>query len=128
MTAQRRLILETLDELGGHPTAEEIYDAVCSRDQAVDPSTVYRTLGWLADSGLVSEQRFGPGRQSGRTERFDPARPTEHHHFVCTACGRVVEFESIHIEQAKREFARQHGGVIQRASLTLYGLCSECQR
>jgi Fur family transcriptional regulator, ferric uptake regulator len=127
MTTQRQLILETLDELGGHPTAEQIYNAVCSRDHTVDPSTVYRTLSWLADAGLVSEQRFGPGRQSRRTERFDPSRPTEHHHFVCTACGRVVEFESIHIERSKEEFARKHGVVVERASLTLYGLCSECQ-
>ncbi len=69
MTAQRRLILETLDELGGHPTAEQVYNAVRQRVPTINPSTVYRTLSWLAEAGLVRPRqlRVGP---SDRSERF----------------------------------------------------------
>jgi Fur family transcriptional regulator, ferric uptake regulator len=123
MTGQRRLILETLDRMGGHPTAEQIYDAVRRRDETINPSTIYRTLGWLAEAGLVNPRRLEPGL---RREQFDPALPGEHHHFVCTRCGRVIEFAAEQIEQIKKGFARQQGVAIERASLTLYGVCAEC--
>jgi Fur family ferric uptake transcriptional regulator len=124
MTAQRRLILETLDRMGGHPTAEQIYDAVRRRNATINPSTIYRTLGWLAEVGLVNSRRLEPGRR----EQFDPALPGEHHHFVCTRCGRVIEFAAEQIEQVKTGFARQQGVTIERASLTLYGICAQCIR
>ena len=127
MTSQRRLILETLDEMGGHPTAEQIYSNVRTQDASINPSTVYRTLGWLAEAGLVDARHLTPGRNSGRPEQFDPAYPVEHHHFVCTDCGKVIEFASAQIERAKQEFSQAQGVTVERASLTLYGLCANCQ-
>ncbi len=37
MTTQRRMILEALDCLGCHPTAEEIFAVVCQRDATAQP-------------------------------------------------------------------------------------------
>jgi len=126
MTAQRRLILETLETLGGHPTAEEVYTAVCVRDATLNPSTVYRTLAWLENAGLVSHCHLDSGPDGEHSERYDPAAAGEHHHFVCTGCGRVIEFESPRIAEIKAEFAGQHGGRVERAALTLYGVFREC--
>jgi Fe2+ or Zn2+ uptake regulation protein len=126
MTAQRRLILEILDGIGGHPTADEVYVEARCRDATINPSTIYRTLNWLAENGLVSSQRLGAERQSTRKERFDPGSPAEHYHFVCVNCGEVIEFESNAIELAKNDFARQYGATVERASLTLHGLCAAC--
>ena len=126
MTAQRRIILEALDALGGHPTAEQVYDAARVRDTTINSSTVYRTLGWLAEVGLIRPRRLrtGPG---DRCQRFEPAPPAEHYHFVCSRCGQVLEFESPYIEQVKTEVAQQAGVAIERATVTLYGLCHACQ-
>jgi Fe2+ or Zn2+ uptake regulation protein len=126
MTAQRRLILETLETLAGHPTAEEVYAQVRERDATLNPSTVYRTLAWLENAGLVSHCHLDSGPDGEHSERYDPAVSVEHHHFVCTACGRVIEFESPRIEEIKAEFAGQRGGRVERAALTLYGVCREC--
>ncbi|MCX6030305.1 MAG: transcriptional repressor [Chloroflexi bacterium] len=125
MTAQRRLILETLETLAGHPTAEEVYALVRERDATLNPSTVYRTLAWLENAGLVSHCHLDAGPDGEHSERFDPVTPIEHHHFVCTGCGRVIKFESPRIEEIKAEFAGQHGGRVERAALTLYGVCGE---
>ncbi len=124
MTAQRRLILETLEQLGGHPNAEQIYQAVQQRDARIHPSTVYRTLGWLADQGLVHTRRLDSGR-GDRCEHYDPATPSEHHQFVCTACERVIEF-AWPVEDVKRAVAGRFGVAAERASLTVYGLCATC--
>lgn len=125
MTSQRRLILETLDELGGHPTAEQVYNAVRQRVPTINPSTVYRTLSWLAEVGLVRPQqlRVGPG---DRSERFEPSPRAEHFHFVCNGCGQVIEFEAPEVESVGLQFGQQHRVIIERASLTFYGWCEAC--
>lgn len=125
MTAQRRLILETLEQLGTHPNAEQIYQAVQRRDPRIHPSTVYRTLGWLADQGLVSTLRLDSGR-GDRCEHYDPATQEEHHHFICTACEQVIEFDWP-LKDVKQMVAQRFGVVTERASLTVYGLCATCR-
>jgi Fe2+ or Zn2+ uptake regulation protein len=128
MTAQRRVILETLDSLrslGEHPTADQVYEVARERDDTLHPTTVYRTLGWLADAGLVHPCFLQ--ERGDRCEHFDPATPAGHHHFVCTRCGQVIEFASPHVEQARAQFARQHRVTIERAFLTMHGLCEHCR-
>ena len=125
MTAQRRFILEALECLGCHPTAEEIFAVVQQRDPSPNLSTVYRTLHWLEHEGLVSARRFDEER---RQERFDPALPTQHHHFLCSVCKAVIEFDSPLVNTIKDQFERQTGCQAVSASLTLYGVCQQCQK
>ncbi len=123
MTAQRRMILEALQCLGCHPTAEEIFAVASQRDPSLNLSTVYRTLRWLEQEGLVSGRRFD---ETGRTERFDPVQPAEHHHFICTVCKNVIEFEQPLIGQIKEDFAARWGAQVDHASVMLSGVCSDC--
>ena len=125
MTSQRMMILEALDCLGCHPTAEEIFGVVCQRDATVNLSTVYRTLRWLEQEGLVSARRFDESR---RQERFDAVLPAEHHHFQCTACKSVIEFDDPSIQAIKAQFARSSGCRVASASVMLYGLCTQCSQ
>jgi len=124
MTSQRRLILEALDCLGCHPTAEEIFAVVKQRDPSVNLSTIYRTLRWLEQEGLISARRFDESR---RQERFDAVLPTEHHHFQCTICKSVIEFDHPSIQVIKAQFAGSSGCQVQSASMMLYGLCPQCR-
>jgi Fe2+ or Zn2+ uptake regulation protein len=124
MTAQRRLILEELECLDCHPTAEDLYDAVRQREAGINLSTIYRTLRWLEQAGMISARRFD---EEGRQERFDPALPAEHHHFVCSACKSVIEFDDPQIENIKTWFEKRTGAKVELASVTLYGLCSQCR-
>ncbi|MFC1879438.1 Fur family transcriptional regulator [Chloroflexota bacterium] len=125
MTGQRRLICETLENISGHPTAEELFDKVQVVDPSLSLSTVYRTLRWLEGEGLVSARRFD-GDQ--RQERFDPVHPFEHHHFLCTVCHAVIEFDNPLIDQISAEFERNTDVLVECTSLELYGLCSRCQK
>jgi Fur family transcriptional regulator, ferric uptake regulator len=123
MTAQRRMILDALQCLGCHPTAEEIFEVVSLRDPSLNLSTVYRTLRWLEQEGLVSGRRFD---ETGRTERFDPVHPVEHHHFICTVCKTVIGFDHPLIAPIKEDFAEQYRAQVTHASVTLSGICPEC--
>jgi Fe2+ or Zn2+ uptake regulation protein len=127
MTMQRRLILETLEALGGHPTADEVYAVVQKRDPHLNPSTIYRTLAWLEGAGLVSHCHLDAGPAGEHSERYDPVTPVEHHHFVCTLCGKVTEFEAPQLEALKAEFAATHDAAVAKAALTIYGACARCR-
>src|SRR5512144_1461526 len=108
MTAQRRAILETLEAMGGHPSAEDIYVAARARDRTINPSTVYRTLNWLSEAGLVTPAWLGPER-CRRQETHAGNVSSEHHHFVCARCGSVIEFEAPAVDGIKSKFAGEHG-------------------
>lgn len=123
MTAQRRLLFSLLDSLGEHPTAEELFHLARQRDTALNLSTVYRTLRWLEHENLVSTRVFAEDR---RQERFDAALPSEHHHFMCTNCKSVIEFDTEQLETIKNRFQEQNSAIVRTGSIVLYGLCRNC--
>jgi Fur family ferric uptake transcriptional regulator len=124
LTAQRRLLFSILDSLGEHPTAEELFILAQENDPDINLSTVYRTLSWLEAQNLISTRVFDEDR---RQARFDPALPSEHHHFMCTSCRSVIEFDSHLFASIKSQFQELNGAVVTTGSVVLYGLCSDCQ-
>jgi Fe2+ or Zn2+ uptake regulation protein len=123
MTEQRRLILETLKSVKGHPTAEELHQLVRRRSPGVHLSTVYRTMRWLEEEGMVNSLWLEEDR---RQERFDTSFTTDHHHFVCTSCKQVVEFDSPELARIQALYEQEQGVNVENASLVFYGLCRQC--
>lgn len=124
MTTQRRLILETLGDMSSHPSAEELYSIVRQQYPDIHLSTVYRTLRWLEGEGLISSRWFEEER---RQERFDPAIPVEHHHFLCTHCRKVIEFDYPLVDDIARQFENDSNAQIDSITIVLYGLCKDCK-
>ncbi len=125
MTDQRRLLLSILDSLGEHPTAEELLFLARQKNPELNLSTVYRTLRWLESENLVSSRLFAEER---RQERFDAALPSEHHHFMCTDCKNVIEFDTDLLEAIKTQFQEFSGASVTTGSIVLYGLCPSCRQ
>jgi Fe2+ or Zn2+ uptake regulation protein len=127
MTPQRRLILEVLEGCPDHPTAEEIYQRARETDPTVHLSTVYRTLRWLEEEGLVSPRWFEDER---RQERFDPVMDDDHDHFHfrCRICNEIVEFSDPLIEAIKASYEARFDGKVESATLTFYGVCDRCSQ
>jgi Fur family ferric uptake transcriptional regulator len=125
MTIQRRLLFSILDSLGEHPTAEDLLLLARKQDPNLNLSTVYRTLRWLEAENLVSSRIFAEER---RQERFDAALPSEHHHFMCTGCKEVIEFDTDLFAAIKGQFQELNGTKVETGSIVLYGLCSRCRQ
>lgn len=53
MTPQRRSIIEYLQSAPNHPTADEVLAAVNKRFPMTSRATVYNTLNWLKEAGLI---------------------------------------------------------------------------
>jgi Fur family ferric uptake transcriptional regulator len=102
---------------------DELLSKVQDRDENIGAATVYRTMKILADSGLASPRHF----EDGQT-RYEAAIGRHHHdHLICTSCHAIIEFENERIEELQDLVARQHGFLVTRHKLELYGLCKVCQ-
>lgn len=124
MTTARRVILDVIAASHEHLTADDIVAKARRRDRAINPSTVYRTLAFLKEHGLIKSRYFD---QDSHREVFEPTPTTEHYHFTCGRCGAVIEFESRHIAALRKQLLDEYGADTTRACLCLTGLCAECK-
>jgi Fur family peroxide stress response transcriptional regulator len=121
VTAQRQLLLDIIREARGHLDAKEVYRRAVDRDRRISLATVYRNLRLFKELRLVDEIRLD------ELHCFYEIRPsTEHYHLVCTACGRVIEFESPLIGRLVAEVERNCGFRVGRAVLRFEGCCQGC--
>lgn len=120
LTVQRKAVLEVLQQSHDHPTAADVMDRLRAKGNAFAYGTVYNSLRYLAEVGLVKELKLGE-----TASRYD-ARMEDHHHIVCTRCGRVdevaMELPSEWLEQA----AKQSHYELHHASVVLEGVCASC--
>ncbi|MBU0730113.1 MAG: transcriptional repressor [Proteobacteria bacterium] len=92
MTKQRQLILEELQKVTSHPTADEIYHMVRRKMPKISLGTVYRNLEILSSCGVIWKVSVG-----GTQKRFD-GNINPHSHVRCGSCGRV---DDVHIKPEK---------------------------
>ena len=82
---QRELVMQTVERLCDHPTAEEIYDKAAQECPNLSLGTVYRNLNSLVEAGRVRRVSI-----PGKADRFDHTLPW-HSHLYCTVCGGVTD-------------------------------------
>jgi Fur family transcriptional regulator, ferric uptake regulator len=123
VTGQRKLILQVLEEAGGHLDAETVFERAHKRDERVSLATVYRTLQLLKEMGLV-DQHF-TSREHSR-EVYEPVGAEEHYHFSCLKCGKVVEFQSPLIDRARKQLAQELSINILHGCACFEGYCAAC--
>jgi Fur family transcriptional regulator, ferric uptake regulator len=125
LTPQRRSIVDSIiDNEGKHLTAEEIYDHVKVDCPEIGLATVYRTIILLEELGIVSKLDLGDG--CSRYELVHDEESHQHHHLVCSNCGKVIEVEGDLLEVIERNIEEKYKFVIHNHSLKFFGKCSEC--
>jgi Fur family transcriptional regulator, peroxide stress response regulator len=121
LTPQRRAVLEVVLASGEHLTANEIFEAARRRLPAISFATVYNSLKYLKEAGLVREINFG--KASSRYDR----ETGRHDHALCSRCGRLVDFDLPETPQMLRAAARRSRFKPESIHLTLVGVCPDCQ-
>lgn len=114
-------ILENADPR--HMSAEDVYKILLETGEDVGLATVYRVLTQFESAGLVSRHNFEGGHAI-----FELNEGRHHDHILCVKCGRLDEFMDEIIEQRQHAIARDHGFAMTDHSLTIYGICEECQK
>ena len=107
---QRELVLQKVEQLCDHPTAEEIFDLAARECPGLSLGTVYRNLNSLVDAGRVRRVSI-----PGKADRFD---------LYCNCCGGVVDADVD--EKQVMKLVRSQKGVVQDCAVVLFGLCEAC--
>ncbi|HEX8719258.1 MAG TPA: transcriptional repressor [Pyrinomonadaceae bacterium] len=121
LTPQRQAVLRVVAESAEHLTANEIFEAARRDLPSISFATVYNSLKYLKDAGLVREINFGKG-----SSRYD-RETARHDHAVCSRCGKLVDFDLAETPQLIRAAARRSRFKPESIHLTLVGLCPDCQ-
>ncbi|GMA50082.1 transcriptional repressor [Alicyclobacillus contaminans] len=121
LTKQRRAVLEVVKESHDHPTAADIMDRLREKDYKFAYATVYNSLKYLVEQGLIQELHItnGVSRYDGRME--------EHHHAVCDKCGKMVEVLTELPEDFLQRVVAETGFEIHHHHLIFHGLCADCK-
>lgn len=118
LTAQRRVIAETMTGEHVHLAADEVLERARAVLPEVSLATVYNTLNELVAIGELIEITHADGRK-----RYDPNVSERHHHLVCIECGRmldvVADAPTLPPDQA-------HGFDVLGVEVTFRARCPEC--
>jgi Fur family transcriptional regulator, peroxide stress response regulator len=121
LTSQREAVLAVIRERHDHPTAADIFEAARKKLPSISYATVYNSLKYLREAGLVREISFGncASRYDGVIDRHD--------HAICSQCGKLVDFDLPEAADLMRVAARKSKFKAESVHLTLTGLCPECR-
>ena len=115
-------ILQVFLSSKGHLSTQELYEQVRLKNPRIGFSTVYRNLRLFEACGLARSMNYGDG-----TQRYEPNR-FEHHHIICTACNRTVEFLSPELESLLRQAQQQHDFTPQSHAVRILSVCTDCKK
>lgn len=122
LTPQRLMVLTALRTMGGHQTAEALAVRVRADYPYINMATIYRSLNWLRDQGLVSETDLGGGQLE--YEYFGEAR---HHHAVCLTCGGKTAFDDALVAPLTQALRDRYGFASRIDHLAIFGVCRRCR-
>ena len=120
LTKQRQAVLQVIREAEEHLTANEVFEDARRLLPGISFATVYNSLRYLKNEGLIGEVRFGTD-----AARYD-RNLTRHDHASCNKCGKLVDLEMEIPEQLVKQAAMLSRFKAESVELTLHGLCPNC--
>jgi len=121
-TVQRTLVLEAVNRLRSHPTADEIYAEISKICPSISRATVYRNLQQLCEQGMIRRREI-----PGSPDRFDH-NTGSHYHMRCTVCGRVEDADMEYLPALTQSVADSRGFLLTGHTIIFDGICPECRK
>lgn len=121
VTSTRRAVLAALST-APHADADTVFRTIRETLAGTSLQSVYNALGDLVDAGLA--RRIEP---AGHPGLFELRVGDNHHHVVCTRCGRVDDVECAIGDAPCLHAPADTGYDIRTAEVTFWGLCPGCR-
>ncbi|MEW1706117.1 Fur family transcriptional regulator [Microbacterium sp. NPDC089190] len=121
VTTTRVAVLEAL-RARPHATADDVFARVSGTLAGTSKQSVYNALGDFDDAGLA--RRIEPAGHSGT---FELRVGDNHHHVVCTGCGRIDDVDCVVGAAPCLHVPEGSGFVIETAEVTFWGVCPDCR-
>ena len=120
VTPQRQAIFGLLQADQTHPTVEALYDRARTEMPTISLKTVYQTVHDLEALGEVHVLDLGTG-----SVRVDPNVEDDHHHVVCTGCGRVRDV-SLATDDLRLPLRYRRDFTVDDVQVIFHGHCDRC--
>lgn len=120
LTHQRLEIFKEVAKSVNHPDAAAIFKGVRKRVPTISLDTVYRALWMLFDMGIITILGINQ-----KKTRFDANMKT-HHHFVCSRCGKILDFYSKEFDRLKVPDNAKAIGNVHSTRVVVKGNCVQC--
>ena len=122
LTRQRMLILELLRSSERHMTADQIYAEVSQHHPEINLATVYRTLQWLHQVGMLRKIDVGKDRLE-----YEYAHDAAHHHLICKSCGHQTQIDNHVIQTLQAHILEHYGFEADPDHVAIFGRCAQCR-
>lgn len=123
LTPQREIVLSILHQMDSLASVEEIFKKVQAVSNAVDISTIYRTLDLLQDFNLVISADLGENHRVFKLVGVEEP----HLHLVCVRCGAVVGVDIHPAESFAASLLEKYNFQADLTQLNVPGLCENCR-
>ncbi|MBE0571390.1 MAG: transcriptional repressor [Ignavibacteriaceae bacterium] len=101
VTPQRVAVLEALNNLKNHPTADKIKEYVIKNHPNIAVGTIYKTLETFVEKGLVKKVKTEQD-----VMRYD-AILDKHHHLYCEDTERIEDFFDNQLNDMLEDYFRK---------------------
>lgn len=122
VTPQRIAVYNMLLSTTEHPNAEMIYKTLEPANPTMSLATVYKTLDFFKQLGLVQE--LNVGEPSSRYDAVVKCHP----HTVCKVCGKVDDLHMEELTEVAKKLVPHLDFDVECEQLILYGTCAECKK
>ena len=120
-TKHRSSIWQVLLDENKPITAATIASKLSSTNQTIWMSTIYRTLDFFVEKGLVLRTVLANSDMA-----LYEITPTNHRHYaVCTECHTMIPLSTCPVVSAPHELV-DHGFEVRGHNLEIYGICESC--
>jgi Fur family ferric uptake transcriptional regulator len=121
MTPQRQVILQILHDANGHLSPVDIFTSASQRFPGLTETTVYRTLDFLVQNGMIHSTHNPGGHLVYEITGH------EHHHLICLNCNNSIEIAHSALYDLYKKLEVDSGFQLNSSHLTFFGLCRDCQ-
>ncbi len=122
-TLLREKVYAILVDKEGATGAYEVLDKLKETEQSAKPATVYRTLDFLMEFGLI--HRVESSNAFVACHHFGCSHPVQF--LICDQCGDVKEIQSEGLQETLTKQADKFGFKVKQQTIEAHGLCANCR-
>lgn len=122
-TSLREKVYALLLQQEGAIGAYELLDSLKLTESGAKPATVYRTLDFLLEFGLV--HKLESTNAFVACHHFDCNHPVQF--LICDSCGEVQEIQSAGLKDTLDKQALSVGFKVAKQTIEAHGTCAACE-
>ena len=122
VTPARIAVLEYLENTQEPVDVASVSQYLKEKHIDADQATIFRIINIFTQKGLTKQLHLNEGKF-----RYELSSRPEHHHLICTHCGKIQDISDCGIEELEGRIEKKTRFKIHTHSLEFFGICSDCQ-